>query len=106
MKKIILSLDTSRHDKVVVGLRMNEREVIIEEKFDFKKSQGILPLIERMLFQQKVGFNKITQIKVNPGPGSFTGVRIGVAVANTLGLVLQIPVNGNAIGKPVEPVYE
>lgn len=105
-KRIIFSIDTSKQDTSIVRLTIDEKEVVIEEKFDFKKSQGILPLIEKLLLQEGVVLSEITEISVNVGPGSFTGVRIGVAVANTLGLVLQIPVNGNAVGKPVEPVYE
>jgi tRNA threonylcarbamoyladenosine biosynthesis protein TsaB len=36
----------------------------------------------------------IKEIEVNTGPGSFTGLRVGISVANTLGFVLKIPVNG------------
>ena len=106
MKKIILTIDTSKYDVLIVCLKIDEKEVVIEEKFDFRKSQGVLPLLKKILKQENVDFSEITEIKVNPGPGSFTGVRVGVAIANTLGLVLQISVNGNAIGKPVEPVFE
>lgn len=106
MKKIVLSIDTSRHDKLIIGLKVDEKEVVLEEGFDFRKSQGVLPLIEKILKQEDVAFSELSEIKVNPGPGSFTGVRVGVAIVNTLGLVLQIPVNGNAVGKPVEPIYE
>lgn len=106
MKKIVLSIDTLRHDKLIIGLKVDEKEVVLEEGFDFRKSQGVLPLIEKILKQEDVAFSELSEIKVNPGPGSFTGVRVGVAIVNTLGLVLQIPVNGNAVGKPVEPIYE
>lgn len=37
----------------------------------------------------------ITAIEVNTGPGSFTGTRVGVAIANALGFALNIPVNGS-----------
>ena len=106
MKNIQLSLDTTRHDKLIVGLKIDGRVVVLEESFDFRKSQGILPLIEKVMTQERIGQKDLTEIRVNPGPGSYTGVRVGVAIANTLGLVLQIPVNGNEIGMPVEPVYE
>ncbi|MFH1536127.1 MAG: hypothetical protein ABIC96_03620 [Patescibacteria group bacterium] len=33
-------------------------------------------------------------IEVETGPGSFTGLRVGVSVANALGFALNIPVNG------------
>jgi len=106
MQKVVLSMDTSKHDKLIVGLTIDDKEVILEEKFDFKKSQGILPMIERILKQNSINVSELTEITINPGPGSFTGLRVGVAIANTLGLVLQIPVNNNDSGIPVEPVYE
>lgn len=102
----MLFIDTSRQDRLTATLVMDKTEVKIEEEFDFKKSQGLLPLIERLLFQEGLKPQEITQISVNPGPGSFTGIRVGVAIANTLGLMLQVSVNGGIIGKPVEPVYE
>jgi len=44
---------------------------------------------------------EIKEIKVNVGPGSFTGTRVGVAVANALGFALSIKVNGKKMVKPV-----
>jgi len=58
------------------------------------------------LKKNKFDFNDISAIEVNPGPGSFTGLRIGVTIANTLGWVLKVPVNGNPIGEIIEVVYK
>ena len=41
----------------------------------------------------------ITEIEVNLGPGSFTGLRVGGSVANALGWLLGIPVNGKDLCK-------
>jgi len=41
----------------------------------------------------------IKEIKINSGPGSFTGLRVGVTVANMLGFLLDIPVNSIDIRK-------
>ncbi|CAN5196388.1 hypothetical protein BH09PAT1_BH09PAT1_8180 [soil metagenome] len=106
VKEVVLSIDTSKHDKLVVGLCVNDVEKIIEEAFDYHKSQGILPLIEQILSKNKISTKEITEINVNTGPGSFTGLRVGVAVTNTLGTLLQIPINNLPVGSIVEPIYQ
>ena len=42
-------------------------------------------------------------MELNIGPGSYTGLRVGAAVANALGFALQIPVNGK--DSAVELIY-
>lgn len=68
-----------------------------------QKAQVVLPLIERLLKKHKLALQDIDGIEVKPGPGSFTGVRVGVSVANALSFALGIPVNGGKI--LVEPIY-
>ena len=58
-----------------------------------------------MLQKNNLEINQITEIKINKGPGSFTGLRVGVAIANSLGFLLKIPVNGKKVGELEEPVY-
>ncbi len=105
MNKTILFIDTSRYNKLVVGLGVEDKEIMIEEDFDYRKSQGVLPLIERVLKENDVDFSELTAIKVNVGPGSFTGLRVGVGIANTLGTILNIPINDQAVGLLIEPIY-
>jgi tRNA threonylcarbamoyladenosine biosynthesis protein TsaB len=69
------------------------------------RSQVILPLITELLQENTLTQIGIQKIYVETGPGSFTGLRVGVAVANTLGLILQVPINDNPVGTLVEPVY-
>lgn len=68
-------------------------------------SQVLLPAILEILKKNNKSIKDITEVKVNLGPGSFTGTRVGVAVANALGFALNIPVNGKK-GKIALPVYE
>lgn len=58
------------------------------------KSQMVLPLIEELLKEHGYTFRDITEIQVATGPGSFTGLRVGATVANALGYLLGVPVNG------------
>lgn len=90
-----LYIDTSDSEKIIVGLD-SER---FESKAKQRASQRLLPFIEEVLKKKKKTVKEITEIQVNSGPGSFTGLRVGVAVANTLGWVLKVPVNGKLTGE-------
>ncbi len=52
----------------------------------------ILPMVDSLLVQAKIKKTEIKGIVVGQGPGAFTGVRIGVGVAQGLALALDIPV--------------
>ena len=56
-------------------------------------SQVLLPLIIKLLKKHKLDFKDLKGIEVETGPGSFTGIRVGVSVANALAFSLVIPVN-------------
>jgi tRNA threonylcarbamoyladenosine biosynthesis protein TsaB len=54
----------------------------------------ILPLVDRVVNAAEGGVKAIQRIAVTVGPGSFTGIRIGVSAARALGLALGVPVVG------------
>jgi len=54
-------------------------------------SKTLMVEVEELLFRNKVSANELTEIVVGEGPGSYTGVRIGVVVAKTLAHFLNIP---------------
>lgn len=95
-----LYLDTSDNQKTIVGLD----EKRLEKPTGMDKSEQALGLIDEILKKNKKKMSDITEIEVNLGPGSFTGLKVGVAIANTLGFALDIPVNGQR--KLVLPKYE
>lgn len=100
-----LYIDTSDNQKTVVGLDND----LVEKLTDTHKSQQVLLMIDELLKKNKKTLKDLTEIKIETGAGlpagrqgSFTGLRVGVAVANTLAWVLKIPVNGQ---NQVEPIY-
>lgn len=101
-KAVILYIDTSDSAKTIVEIRRGEEKKVFEAITDATKSQNVLPLIQKALDQEKIAFEDLTGIEVHEGPGSFTGVRVGVTVANTLAWALKIPVNNK---KQVVPLY-
>ena len=102
----VLFIDTSNNKKISVGLRLeNKKTFSIENDATILKSQILLILIDKLLSEHNLGINDINEVKVNLGPGSFTGLRVGIAVANTLGFALKIPINGKKLGELMEPLY-
>lgn len=93
---MILYINTKDQKKVIVGLQEIKGGKLIAELCEDKEygSQILLPLVEELLSSQKLKYADLTSIEVETGPGSFTGLRVGVSVANALGFSLKIPVNG------------
>lgn len=101
-----LKIDTTKKEQVIVSLEDKTKKfkdkIIKKQKLG---SQVLLPTILEILKKNKLALKNIEEITVNPGPGSFTGTRVGVAVANALGFALKVPVNGKK-DKIVVPTYE
>lgn len=102
---MILKIDTTKTEKITVELE-DKKTGIKDNVFEKQKkgSQVLLPLIAKILKKNKKDFKDLTEIEVNTGPGSFTGTRVGVTVANVLGYALNLPVNGKK-GKIALPKY-
>ncbi len=86
-----LSIDTSKREKI--SIKIDERE--FESIATSDKSQMLLLFIEKCIQKSGKMLTDISEISVMTGPGSFTGLRVGVAVAQALGWSLGVPVNGN-----------
>ena len=81
---ISLFIDTC-HYNLIVGVYRDQQELILlNEKNDNHLSERLLPLIEKAIHSVNLEISDVENIIVANGPGSFTGVRIGVAVAKTL----------------------
>ncbi|MBL8587423.1 MAG: tRNA (adenosine(37)-N6)-threonylcarbamoyltransferase complex dimerization subunit type 1 TsaB [Methylobacteriaceae bacterium] len=57
-------------------------------------AEALMPLVARVLALVEGGLASIDRIAVTVGPGSFTGIRVGVAAARALGLARGVPVVG------------
>ncbi len=89
-----LAIDTSTH---VMGVAIaNEEAVIAEWMTNEKKNHSIrlMPAIERVMKEVGITPKQLERVIVAQGPGSYTGVRIGVSVAKTLAWSLDIPLVG------------
>lgn len=102
---MILHINSKDQKSVIVSLKKEGKIVKSLSQKNEYGSQVLLPLIVKLLRMHKpglstqiqTGFGKLKGIEVETGPGSFTGLRVGVSVANALAYSLGIPVNGKKI---------
>lgn len=89
---IWLGIDTS-HTPLAVAV-VKDDQVLAEYKSSLKitHSIGTMPAIEELLKKADIKPNEIDTIAVANGPGSYTGVRIGVTIGKTLAWTLNIPI--------------
>jgi len=101
MNKLVI--DTTDNKKTIVKLIAHDFVDEIAEE-NVPRSQVTLVLIDRLLKKNNLKPTDIEEIEVNTGPGSFTGTRVGVAIANALGFGLEVKVNGSKT-KNATPKY-
>ena len=94
---MILCIDTKDRKVITVALKDKKKVVKSLSEENEYGSQVLLSLIEELLKNQKIEFKDLKGIEVEIGPGSFTGIRVGVSVANALAFSLNIPVNSKKI---------
>lgn len=90
----ILGIDTSTMSANVAVLE--DDKLICEYTINTKKthSQKLMPMIENMLKLSEIEIKEIDAIAICVGPGSFTGLRIGMATAKAMAHVNNIPLIG------------
>ncbi len=101
----VLRIDTSDNLVTRVELELDKKVYTLEEKRGKPGDQNVLELIEKLLKKQNIALKDINSIQVKTGPGSFTGLRVGVSIANALSFALGIKVNEKKIGEIVTPEY-
>ncbi|MEM6490167.1 MAG: tRNA (adenosine(37)-N6)-threonylcarbamoyltransferase complex dimerization subunit type 1 TsaB, partial [Pseudomonadota bacterium] len=91
---MILGLDTSAGQCAVALTAGGARLAGAVERLDRGHAERLFPLIERALAEAGVGIEAVRRVAVCTGPGSFTGLRVGVAAARGLALGRGIPAIG------------
>ncbi|MCW2766791.1 MAG: peptidase glycoprotease [Nocardioides sp.] len=91
---MLLAFDTAT-PLVTVALHDGSDAVVeLTSERTMKHGEQLAPLIDRALAEAGIVRQDLTAIGVGVGPGPFTGLRVGLVTARTLGFVLEIPVYG------------
>ena len=91
---LIWGIDTGTKVCTVSLLRDNEPVAEYEINVGMTHSEGLLPQIGQLFERTKIAKKDIDLIAISIGPGSFTGLRIGLATAEPMAYSLQLPVCG------------
>jgi tRNA threonylcarbamoyladenosine biosynthesis protein TsaB len=92
----ILAIDAALPAVSVCVLDEGAGEPVASESLAMDKghAEALLPMVERIMAKVEGGFASLDRVAVTVGPGSFTGIRIGVAAARGIALAMGLDVVG------------
>lgn len=91
---IVLGLDTAVGACSVAVLADGRPLAVLSEPMLRGHQERLAPMVREAMAQAGLTFDALDRVGVTVGPGSFTGLRVGLAFAKGLGLALGIPCVG------------
>jgi tRNA threonylcarbamoyladenosine biosynthesis protein TsaB len=91
---IVLAIDTAAPRLALALLKADGSVDTLLEPMAQGQAERLFPALGELLGRNGVGYADLARIAVTTGPGSFTGLRIGLSAARGLGLALTVPVIG------------
>ncbi|NIX75542.1 tRNA (adenosine(37)-N6)-threonylcarbamoyltransferase complex dimerization subunit type 1 TsaB [Microvirga terricola] len=94
----VLAIDTALGACSACIFQVGETEPLASESIAMERghAEALLPLLDRLSSKVEGGFDSLGRVAVTVGPGSYTGLRVGISAARGIGLALGIPVIGVA----------
>ncbi len=89
----LLAIDTAA-PRLQLALLIGDRVDTLVEDMAQGQAERLFPALAELLARNGTTYKDLARIAVTTGPGSFTGLRIGLSAARGLGLALDIPVVG------------
>jgi tRNA threonylcarbamoyladenosine biosynthesis protein TsaB len=93
---LILAIDTALDACAAAVLDTDASKIVAQESQPMKRghAEALMPLIARVMKESGVAFTALDRIAVTNGPGSFTGLRVGLSAARGIALAAGKPVVG------------
>jgi tRNA threonylcarbamoyladenosine biosynthesis protein TsaB len=93
---LILAIDTALDACAAGVLDTDAGKMIAQESLPMKRghAEALMPLIARVMKASGIGFAALDRIAVTTGPGSFTGLRVGLSAARGIALAASKPAVG------------
>lgn len=94
----VLAIDTALGACSACILQAGDAEPLARESIPMERghAEALLPMLDRVASQVEGGFESLDRVAVTVGPGSYTGLRVGIAAARGIGIAADIPVIGVA----------
>lgn len=92
----ILAIDTALAACAACVLASGEDVPAAHESIAMERghAEALLPLVDRVVSSVAGGFASLDRVAVTVGPGTYTGLRVGISAARAIGLAAGIPVVG------------
>ena len=93
---LVLAIDTALDNCAAAVLDTEAKTVIAQESLPMKRghAEALMPLIARVMNISRVAYLDLDRVAVTTGPGSFTGLRVGISAARGIALAAHKPAVG------------
>jgi len=89
---MVLFIDT-HEELITIALKNKDKLFIKTKESEYSHSVFTMPMIKEIFEENNLNVKDLDKIIVVNGPGSFTGIRIGLTIAKTLAYTLNIKIN-------------
>jgi tRNA threonylcarbamoyladenosine biosynthesis protein TsaB len=92
----VLAIDTALAACSVAVFDTEANRILAQQSLPMTRghAEALIPLVERVLAEADTAFSAIDRVTVTTGPGSFTGLRVGIAAARGIALATEKPAVG------------
>jgi tRNA threonylcarbamoyladenosine biosynthesis protein TsaB len=92
----VLAIDTALEACSAAVLDLDNRGIVAVESLTMTRghAEALMPLIARVMHEAAIEFAELDRIAVTTGPGSFTGLRVGISAARAIALTAGKPAIG------------